>query len=129
MLLSPNRRHNKKYFYRYMTAHTAKICLINQSLRLSSPLKLNDPFDVSRVLRLSFTSEEMSRQLTRELANLIRNRALPEATHNETLRVMLDYSAKLNEEQIEYLASTLEQQVLGTDYDKLPSFLELQAAW
>lgn len=38
--------HDRKCFYKYMTANTAKAVLGNRTLRWSSPTLFNDPFDV-----------------------------------------------------------------------------------
>ena len=129
MLVSPNQRHDRQYFYKYMTAATAKVCLVNQNLRLSSPRLFNDPFDISTVLKLSFTTDQISKELTKELVKLIRSQSSPEVTQNEKMKALLEYSATLLPEQREYLATTLEQQKIDHNYDDLPSFKELQETW
>jgi Protein of unknown function (DUF2971) len=45
---SPLRRHDLPFLYKYASASTALTILGSQTLRWSSPLILNDPFDVSR---------------------------------------------------------------------------------
>ena len=44
------RNHDRKSFYKYMPASTAKIVLASHTLRWSSPVIFNDPFDVPREL-------------------------------------------------------------------------------
>lgn len=51
---SPNRKHDRQYFYKYVSAEVAKIILARKELRWTSPLLFNDPFDVSQELRLNF---------------------------------------------------------------------------
>ncbi len=112
-----------------MTPSTAKVCLINQNLRLSSPKLFNDPFDVSTVLRISFTLEQMSKELKRELATLINIRSSPDVTQNDTLRAVLEYCATLTPEQRESLASSLERQKLETNDSDLAAFRDFQKTW
>ena len=49
---SPNRKHERRYFYKYVSAKTAKIIISTRKLRWSSPVLFNDPFDVTQELRL-----------------------------------------------------------------------------
>lgn len=56
-----------------MTASVAKIVLTTQSLRWSSPIIFNDPFDVTQELRLDFDEEQLSRALAHEIARMIEN--------------------------------------------------------
>jgi hypothetical protein len=57
---SPNRRHDRQVFYKYMTARTARIVLSTRKLRWSSPLMFNDPFDVTQELRLNFDEAKLN---------------------------------------------------------------------
>lgn len=41
------RLHNKTYFYKYTTAKVCKLILQNRTIRWSSPILFNDPFDCS----------------------------------------------------------------------------------
>jgi hypothetical protein len=66
--VNPNRRHNCQYFYKYVTPSTAKAVLINRTLRWSSPLEFNDPFDVPRNLLFDFTARELQEALAEDLA-------------------------------------------------------------
>jgi len=45
---STARRHEQQFFYKYMPTETAIIVLQNKTLRWSSPIIFNDPFDVPR---------------------------------------------------------------------------------
>ncbi|WP_296752513.1 DUF2971 domain-containing protein [Thiobacillus sp.] len=68
---SPNRKHDRESFFKYMSAATAAIVLQNRSLRWSSPLLFNDPFDVPRELSFGIVPEDIVQALTRRMANLI----------------------------------------------------------
>lgn len=60
-----------KFFYKYMTAETAKIVLVTRQLRWSSPLLFNDPFDVTQELRLNFDEGQLNAALVERLALLV----------------------------------------------------------
>lgn len=68
---SPNRSHDRRYFYKYVSAKTAKIVLQTRRLRWSSPILFNDPFDVTQELRLHFNPNELNSMLNEEWALLI----------------------------------------------------------
>lgn len=58
-------------FFKYMTAKVAKIVLVNHTLRWSSPLLFNDPFDVLRDFNLGFKIEEIKKPIIDEIIKLI----------------------------------------------------------
>ena len=68
---SPNRRHDRRVLYKYVTAEVAKIILTTRRLRWSSPLLFNDPFDVTQELRLDFGQAEINAVLTERWASLL----------------------------------------------------------
>jgi hypothetical protein len=68
---SPNRCHDRQFFYKYVTANLAKTILATRRLRGSSPLLFNDPFDVTQELRLDFDEAELGETLAEEFAKLI----------------------------------------------------------
>lgn len=63
--------HERRHFYKYMTAGLAKIVLANRTLRWSSPTVFNDPFDVDSELKFRFTQEELNQALQLEVAERI----------------------------------------------------------
>ncbi len=63
--------HERRYFYKYVSANTAKIILSTRTLRWSSPVLFNDPFDVTQELRLNFDASELNLVLTELIASLI----------------------------------------------------------
>lgn len=56
-----------------MPSKTAKLVLKNQTLRWSSPLCFNDPFDVPRALCFEVTPETVSKELMKRVLELIAN--------------------------------------------------------
>ena len=55
---SPNRMHDRRFFYKYVTTNTAKIILATEKLRWSSPIIFDDFYDVPEELPLIFSAEE-----------------------------------------------------------------------
>lgn len=68
---SPNRRHDRQFFFKYVTATVAKIVLTTRRLRWSSPVLFNDPFDVTQELRLNFDEAKLNAVLTDKVTSLI----------------------------------------------------------
>lgn len=64
-----------------MSASTAKIVLKSCSLRWSSPIIFNDPFDVSVDMPISFRVDDFANALTERLARLIEHGEVPEDPH------------------------------------------------
>jgi hypothetical protein len=68
---SPKRAHDRTSFFKYMPSPTAKIVLGNSSLRWSSPVLFNDPFDVPREMSFGLTPEDIVRAISRRISKLI----------------------------------------------------------
>lgn len=64
---SPNRMHERSTFYKYMSLNTAKIVLDSCSLRWSSPVLFNDPFDVPREVMPGINEINIGKALARKL--------------------------------------------------------------
>lgn len=71
--ISPHRAHERERFYKYVTADVVKIILVNHTLRWSSPLLFNDPFDVPRELDLGFSGKELQAAVADELIRIYEN--------------------------------------------------------
>lgn len=82
---SPNRRHDRRFFYKYVTADTAEAIISRRTLRRSSPLLFNDPFDVPRHLSLSFTVGELQTAIGDEILSVMEGRTL---TNHPVLRFL-----------------------------------------
>ena len=63
--------HDKKYFYKYVTAKTALLILQSCTLKYSSPVTFNDPFDTQTRLDFDFEMSEFMEPLADELYRLI----------------------------------------------------------
>lgn len=65
--------HGRSSFFKYMPADTARTVLANRTLRWSSPLRFNDPFDVPRELSFGITAAHIFEALSARLAYLLQH--------------------------------------------------------
>ena len=75
---SLNRRHDVPFLYKYLSAVSAIAVLNTQSLRWSSPLRFNDPFDVPRDWE-SFTFRELEDAVVQRFGAYRRGEAEPQS--------------------------------------------------
>lgn len=84
------KKHNNNYFYKYTSFETAKIILENQTLRYSSPLIFNDPFDCQAGLHLEFNAEQFANLFIDKIENaLLSNKPPHFAAFNEYSEIIL----------------------------------------
>lgn len=77
---SPNRKHDRESFFKYMPASTARVVLANRTLRWSSPTLFNDPFDVPREMAFGISSDNFVEAGAKRIAEIINSP--PEDTSN-----------------------------------------------
>ena len=70
---SPDRKHDRAAFYKYMSASTAKLVLRGKCIRWSSPVLFNDPFDVPRELAQGISPSEIQKAVGEHFAYLLQN--------------------------------------------------------
>jgi hypothetical protein len=63
----------RNHFYKYTDIKTAKAILENQSLRFSSPLQFNDPFDTQNEILTNFNMNEFPRVTMSVIEEYIKN--------------------------------------------------------
>jgi len=78
--------HNKKHFYKYVTAETALLILQNHTVRYSSPVLFNDPFDIQTRLTFDFEESEFLTAYRDEMFRLL---------HDEKEPLFIDNAAPL----------------------------------
>ena len=71
MKYSPNRTHDRSRFYKYMTAKTASLVLQNLTLRWSSPVEFNDPFDIPREILWGINASDIQKASLKYLLDLM----------------------------------------------------------
>ena len=87
---SPNRRHERESFFKYMSADTAIKVLANRSLRWSSPVLFNDPFDVPKELSFGISPEELALACGKKMEQLIENPPENTTSFQPELRLILE---------------------------------------
>src|SRR5438093_802718 len=86
---NPRRKHTRDVFYKYMSADTAKAVLRGCSLRWSSPLLFNDPFDVPRELAFGVSRDAILDAVARRWVELLRNPPEDYTHLNATIQMVL----------------------------------------
>ena len=66
-----SRAHNRSHFFKYMSVETALKAILSHSLRWSSPLKFNDPFDHQIGFSFDFTGEQIGKRLFEEMEQIV----------------------------------------------------------
>lgn len=126
---SPNRRHERQFFYKYVSAQTAKTILRTRKLRWSSPLLFNDPFDVTQELRLDFTPAELSKALAEELADLIVAAGPIPGDAHPVLKLLLTALDGASPAQRQQIADELRKDPGGPTVGQVDALAELKRVW
>jgi hypothetical protein len=126
---SPNRRRDRKFFYKYMTSKVAKIVLATRKLRWSSPLLFNDPFDVTQELRLNFDEGQLNAVLIDRMASLMEQGDLSISVKNPVLAALLRVAMRATPEVRRAMASELRQGIITPTSGQIQSFTTLKDTW
>lgn len=97
---SPFQRHEHEWFYKYTNAKVAKIALVNRTLRWSSPVLFNDPFDVPRELPIGFQEVEFQAALANEVARILENQEIVEPSAHPKLYALVQQLRRSGSENI-----------------------------
>jgi len=73
--------HDKKYFYKYVTAETALLILQKRKLKYSSPAIFNDPFDTQTKVGFDFEESEFMEVFADELYGFFHDEKEPTLTN------------------------------------------------
>lgn len=92
---SPHRMHERSTFYKYMSLNTAKIVLDTCSLRWSSPVIFNDPFDVPREVMAGIDEVSLGKALAKKLIEELKNPRNNVENLNPRIKAMLAMFKKL----------------------------------
>jgi len=122
---SPNRRHDREMFYKYVSAATAKAILRTRTLRWSSPTCFNDPFDVPRELSFGLTPKQIVEACAQHMSDLIESPPRDTSELLPQIRLILEavrsgVSAELKGELLQGLKlSAAEQNPTGESMDAM----------
>ncbi len=126
---SPRRRHDRQFFYKYVTVKVAKIVLTTRKLRWSSPLLFNDPFDVTQELRLNFDEAKLNTVLTDRYASLIEQGDPTNSVKHPELAFLLRMLMHANPKTRRTFASELRQSSDAPTSGQIESFEALKDMW
>jgi len=126
---SPNRRHDRQFFYKYVTAKVAKIVLATKKLRWSSPLLFNDPFDVTQDLRLNFDEAKLNAILNHRWAALMEEGDHTNSVKHPALAYLLRVAMRATPEVRRAMANELRQSESTTTSGQMHSFKMLKDMW
>lgn len=126
---SQTRLHDRQSFFKYMSANTARIVLTNRSLRWSSPILFNDPFDVPRELSFGIEPDEVVRASAQKIAQLIEGPPEDTSQFGYKLSLVVDAAKRgISEGLKAELLSGLEQ-VVASHHPTGESMNELRELW
>lgn len=125
---SPNRRHDRRVFYKYVTAKVAKIVVSTRKLRWSSPVLFNDPFDITQELRLAFDEGALNRALASRLASMIEGADASQVT-NPAVGLMVRLAMNAPEEKRKIIARELRETSRVTTAGQIEAMAMLKATW
>src|SRR4030042_4606700 len=86
----------KRYFYKYATVETAMLILRNRTLKYSSPVLFNDPFDVQTKLDYGFTISEFDEAFRKEVYRLVHSEEEPRCYNNDLCFEMIIKLRQMN---------------------------------
>jgi hypothetical protein len=107
MTSPPLKKHDRSSFFKYMSAYTTLTVIKNGTLRWSSPIEFNDPFDVPRELAFDIDPSEIKNELSNYLIDLIQNKSKETSHLNPALKLIINQarngSKDIKEEIIEVI--------------------------
>jgi hypothetical protein len=98
----PARSHDRKCFYKYMPAKTAKIVLENNVLRWSWPAFFNDPFDLQIDLHMEYNRDRLVNRVLQPIADiyLARAQAIAGNRFDENIKLLRALMLRLTEAEL-----------------------------
>lgn len=121
--------HDKLSFFKYVTIETAKITLVNKTLRWSSPLLFDDPYDVTRELAAGIKPSEIQQCVIDTLVELVKKSEEEPPELNPLARQLFDLFkiAKRNNQLDKVIIELRESKEELAAYS--PALGELRVMW
>jgi hypothetical protein len=88
--------HNRRLFYKYTTADTTLKIIQNRTLKYSSPVLFNDPFDVQTKVDYGFSQTEYDKAFREELYRFVQSNEEPVCVNSDTYFEALMLLRRLN---------------------------------
>ncbi|NQU80366.1 MAG: DUF2971 domain-containing protein [Bacteroidetes bacterium] len=128
-MVNKNRRHDRRYFYKYVTASTAKKILATGSLRWRSPVLFNDPFDVVRIIRVDFSYSELQKAIIELAYAICDDKQEVQRYSGESFRNLCFLAKNIPNEDRLKIKRQLSEGIIGMEFSELESTKEMQAIW
>lgn len=87
--------HSKSHFYKYLSTNAVKAVLTNKSVKWSSPILFNDPFDMPTKFDFDFSGAELAEALLEEQVRLVFSDEEPAGNIDHPLFAMILLSRKI----------------------------------
>jgi hypothetical protein len=126
---SSNRRHKRQFFYKYVAAETAKKILTTRKLRWSSPVLFNDPFDVTKDLRLNFDVAELNAALVEETADLIASAGPVGDTAHPGLKALMAVLSGMSQSKRQQIADNVRNDPFEKTARQMDALAQLRERW
>ena len=126
---NPNRQHDRKSFFKYVSPGTAKAILENSTLRWSSPILFNDPFDVPREMSFGITPENIMHALSLRMTELIESPPNDTSNLNPGVRLIMETVKKGIPEELKNELIEGIKDVANEHQPRRDSLDELRAMW
>ena len=128
MKRSPNRKHDRRSFFKYMTARTAQIVLQNRTLRWSSPIEFNDPFDIPRQVLFGIDAADIRKAARECLIEILNNPPNETTDLNIKVQLILEAIKKADSDIKKKIIEEIQTMPVDSSID--PSSLnELKTIW
>ncbi len=126
---NPNRQHDRKSFFKYVAPGTAKAIFENSTLRWSSPILFNDPFDVPREMSFGITPENIMHALSLRMTELIESPPDDTSNLNPGVRLIIETVKKGIPEELKKELIDGIKDVANEHKPRSDSLEELRAMW
>ena len=126
---SSNRKHDRESFFKYATAHVTQLVLSCRTLRWSSPLLFNDPFDIPRNVTFGFDEDDLHRAVVEEFARLLEAGTVPPFSAGMLIGPVLQMAARATTKDRQALAENLRTGLRDGSLKCEATFGGLQAFW
>ncbi|AVA23039.1 MULTISPECIES: DUF2971 domain-containing protein [unclassified Rhizobium] len=102
LVISKNWTNDRLYFYKYMTATTAKIVLRNRTLRWSAPALFNDPFDIQFNMQITADLASVKPLALERLWDVYQGRLEPDPQNpvGRLFKLLRDPRVKLSKDEL-----------------------------
>src|SRR3989338_3586114 len=118
-----------RLFYKYVSADLAKIILVNKTLRWSSPLLFDDPYDVSRQMAVNISPSEMQKWAVGYLQKLaIENKQIPYKMNPQALTLFGLFKLVHKDNRLTEIVDDLYKTTCIENLNS-PAFSELKQIW